>query len=512
MQELIFAYDLGTSGIKVTIYDSKGRCIGKDFEPYDTLYPSSSYHEQRPLDWWKSIINSTNRILETSKIDKNNIEAIAISGHSLGAVPIDKDGKLLIESTPIWSDTRAVKQASKYFKKVDEKEWYRITGNGFSRECYTIFKILWYKDNFPEIFKKVYKIIGTKDYINYLLTGKIFTDYSYASGSGVYNLLDWNYDDELVKAADIPKGILPEIVPSTHLIGFTNSYSSEKLGFKKGVKVFCGGVDNSCMALGSKNISEGRIYLNLGSSAWIAVSSNKPIIDLSTFPFVFTHVVPGMFTSSFGTFAAGSAFRWIKENLCGSIFRDSNMTSRDPFTIMDSYARKSPVGANKLIFNPSLAGGSKAQPSPNIRGAYIGLSLSHEISDLIKAAMEGIAMDLKILYEKLDSLTKLSKGILFVGGGSKSELWRQIISDVFNCKIIKTDIGQEAAALGAAAIAAVGTGIWKDFTMIDEIHKVKAISTPIQDNVTKYKELFKIYKYVRDFQAKIGDMIQNLSW
>jgi xylulokinase len=512
MGELILAYDLGTGGNKVAIYDYRGQCIGKDFEPYGTFYPSASYHEQRPLDWWHSIITGTKRILETSKVDKNNIEAIAISGHSLGAIPIDKDGKLLIESTPIWSDTRAVEQADKFFKEVNEKEWYKITGNSFSRECYTIFKILWYKDNIPGIFKKIYKVIGTKDYINFLLTGNIFTDYSYASGSGVYSLLGWQYDNDLIKAAGIPNGILPEIVPSTHLIGSINDYSSEKLGLKRGIKVFCGGVDNSCMALGAKNISEGRIYLNLGSSAWIAVSSDKPIIDLSTLPFVFAHVIPGMFTSSFGTFAAGSSFKWIKENLCGNIFKDLKISTMDPFGIMDSYAAKSPVGSNKLIFNPSLAGGSKAQPSPNIRGAYVGLSISHKISDVIRSAMEGIALDLKVLYDKLDSLTKLSEDVLCVGGGSNSKLWMQIISDVLDHNIIKTDIGQEAAALGAAAIAAVGTGIWKDFKIIDGIHKIESIAKPVQINVKKYKELFKIYNHVRYFQAEIGDMIKNLKW
>jgi len=119
MCELILAYDLGTSGNKAAIYDSKGKCIGKDFEPYTTFYPSPSYHEQKPSDWWNSIIVSTKRILETSKVDKNKIEAIAISGHSLGTVPISKEGELLIESTPIWSDTRAFKQTENFFKKVD---------------------------------------------------------------------------------------------------------------------------------------------------------------------------------------------------------------------------------------------------------------------------------------------------------------------------------------------------------------------------------------------------------
>jgi xylulokinase len=507
MSEYILAYDLGTSGCKATIYDTEGICIKKYFESYETIYPLSKYHEQKPLDWWDAFIKSTKGILEGRADLKKGITAIAISGHSLGAVPISKKGELLLEITPIWSDTRADIQAGRFFKTISEDEWYQTTGNGFARECYPVFKILWYKDNYPEVFDKIDKIIGTKDFINFKLTGEIFTDYSYASGYGVYDLLNWKYSEKFIEASGLNSKIFPSILPSTGLVGTLNDSAATVLGLNKAVKVYCGGVDNSCMALGARNIAEGRLYTNIGSSGWIAVSSGKPIIDLATRPFVFTHVMPAMYTSSFGIFSAGNSLKWVKENICTGISGNSNAEKTDLFKLMDDFAEKSPVGSKNLIFNPSLGGGSKAHPSPNIRGAYIGLDLSHDVNDLIRSSMEGIALDLKIMLEKLEGLCALNDEVLVVGGGSKSRLWRQIFSDVYDKKIIKTDVGQEAAALGAAAVAAVGMGAWTDFSKIDEIHKVESICEPVKENVKEYHRLLKVFKAARDYISIIGDRI-----
>ena len=217
---------------------------------------------------------------------------LAISGHSLGAVPVDEKGSLLREETPIWSDIRAQKEVAEFFKQVDPDEWYLTTGNGFPAACYTIFKVMWYQSHEPEMWKKGRKILGTKDYINYRLTGKFNTDYSYASGTGIYDLKGWKYSPEFIAASGIPAEVWPEIVPSTHILGALLPEVARLLGLSQGVQVVCGGVDNSCMALGARNIQDGRVYTSLGSSAWIAVSSEQPVLDKKYKPYVFTHVMP----------------------------------------------------------------------------------------------------------------------------------------------------------------------------------------------------------------------------
>ncbi len=144
-------------------------------------------------------------LLADGAVDPRRIRCIAISGHSLGCVPLDAAGRLLRDTTPIWSDKRPAEQAARFFERVDPTHWYRLTGNGFPAPHYTVFKILWYRDHEPEMFGRIHKVLGTKDYVNYRLTGRLATDYSYASGSGVYDLLGWDYADELLAAADLPR-------------------------------------------------------------------------------------------------------------------------------------------------------------------------------------------------------------------------------------------------------------------------------------------------------------------
>ncbi len=198
------AYDLGTGGIKSGIYGEDGISRGFRFQAYDTYFPAPGFREQRPEDWWRALAATTKDLLSDTGINPNDIVSLAVSGHSLGALPIGKDGSLLCEYVPIWNDSRASAEAKEFFNKTSEEEWYCTTGNGFPPELYSIFKILWYKKNMPEIYEQTQKFIGTKDFINYKMTGVLATDRSYASGSGLYhgtvdNAQDMIYDTYPIK-------------------------------------------------------------------------------------------------------------------------------------------------------------------------------------------------------------------------------------------------------------------------------------------------------------------------
>ena len=507
----IIAYDLGTGGNKASLYDIDGRCLAENLVSYPTQYPATGWHEQRPNDWWNAVVKSTNRLLEEAPIKRDEICCCGISGHSLGVVPLDRNGKLLREATPIWSDSRALSQSKMFFEKVDENEWYLMTGNGFPPPLYSAFKMMWYRDNEPEMFKNIHKIIGTKDFINYKLTGNIVTDYSYASGSGVYDLVNWEYSDSMISASSLPKDIFPDIVPSTEVIGELTPEASDALNLPAHIKVVAGGVDNSCMALGARSFQEGRVYNSLGSSSWIAVASGIPLLDVQTRPYVFTHVIPDMFMSAMAIFSAGSSFRWLRDQLCQSIVSEAGLNKSDPYELMTAEAENSPVGANSIIFNPSLAGGSSLDDSPNIRGAFMGLDLGHTRADVIRSVMEGVALGLRLVLDELRRLTGIADEMTVVGGSSRSRLWRQIFADVYQMDIVKTNIDQQAAALGAAALAAVGIGIWSDFKIIDEIHAIEDIAKPISENSATYGRLMPIYRKASRINSEIGDMLASIS-
>ena len=508
MPDTILAYDLGTGGNKASLYDAAGRCLNSVFVPYDTHYPQAGWHEQRPEAWWDSVVSSTRQVL--GRAEPASVRCIAISGHSLGCVPFDAGGKLLRDATPIWSDKRADAQAARFFEKADPQRWYRQTGNGFPAAHYTAFKVMWYRDHEPDMFRRIEKIVGTKDYINYRLTGHIATDPSYASGSGVYDLLAWDYSDELLAAADLPRSLFPEIVPSTEILGTLLPEAAAALGLPADVPVACGGVDNSCMALGAGNIAEGRAYASLGSSMWIAVSSAKPLLDVASKPYVFTHVIPGMFTSAVAIFSGGTSLRWVRDHLCVHLAAEAEAAGEDPYDAMTRLAAKSPPGARKLLFNPSLAGGSSLEASPNIRGALMGLDLGHNLADVIRAALEGIALNLRLVLDALRALGEVGGEMMVVGGASRSELWRQILADALEVDVVKTHVGQEAGALGAAAVGAVACGLWDDFARIAEVHQVEGVAQPNPENVGAYRQLLPIFRQAARDQAALGDLLAAL--
>jgi xylulokinase len=506
MKRYILAYDLGTGGNKASLYDEEGVCIASCFEPYETFYPEVGWHEQRPADYWHAVVKATEKLLADTAVDVKRIECLALSGHSLGVIPLGEDGALLREYTPIWSDTRAVSQAAEFFDRTDERAWYRMTGNGFSRECYSIFKVMWYRDHEPDMYSKIHKVIGTKDYVNYKLTGNIKTDHSYASGWGVYDLRKWTYSDTLIETSGVRSGVFPDIVPSTEVLGVLTQEAADVLGLPAEVRVMCGGVDNSCMALGAGNTVEGRVYLSLGSSAWIAVSSTEPIIDSRIKPFVFAHVIPGMYTSATSIFSAGNSLKWVRDVLYPEVVELSRVEGKDPYDYMTAQASTSPAGSNGLLFNPSLAGGSAAHLSPHIKGGFSGLDLSHNRADIIRSVLEGIAMDLKLMYDRLGTLCRLEDRLLLVGGGSKSTFWRQMFADIFNTTVVKSAVDQAAGSLGAAAIAAVGSGIWRDFSPIDGIVKGEEVCKPKSSTGEVYRKVLPLFEKMLQNDAALAEL------
>jgi xylulokinase len=508
--DAILAYDLGTGGNKASVYDAAGRLLSAEFVPYATEYPQAGWHEQRPAAWWDSVVASTRRLLATGAVEPRSIRALALSGHSLGCVPLDRSGCLLRDSTPIWSDSRPREQVARFFRRVDPADWYRVTGNGFPAPHYTAFKILWYRDHEPEMFRRIAKVIGTKDYINFRLTGRVATDHSYASGCGVYDLTGGQYAAAFVAAADLSPDLFPEILPSTAVLGELTGEAAAALDLPAGIPVACGGVDNSCMALGTRCFREGRTYASLGSSMWIASSSATPLLEARSKPYVFTHVVPGMFASALAIFSGGTALRWVRDQLCGNLVAQARAADCDPYDLMTALAAQSPVGARKLLFNPSLAGGSSLDASPAIRGAFLGLDLGHTQADVVRATLEGIALNLRLVLDELRRLGQVGREMVVVGGGSRSTLWRQILADALQVDIIKTNVGQDAGALGAAAVAAVAAGLWDNFDRVDQLHTVEAVTRPDAAGVSVYEKLLPAFRQASLDQARLGESLSAL--
>lgn len=493
------AYDLGTSGVKASLYDDAMQTLAKTFVEYQTFYPAPGLHEQRPEDWWDAVITATQALLEKTGVAPKTIRCVALSGHSLVAVPMGRDGKALLDAVPIWSDTRAVSQAEAFFKKVDEDEWYLTTGNGFPPACYSVFKLIWLKEKNPDLFSKIDKVLGSKDYINYKMTGEMATDHSYASGTGGYDLKENRMKEAFFTAAGLPVELFPQPVASHAIIGGITAEAATQLGLRAGTPVACGGVDNACMALGAVGAVPGRVYTSLGSSSWIPVNSTQPVLEVKKRPYVFAHIEPGLYTSAFSIFAGGSSLKWARETLCPELDGRS-----DAYQRIDAYAAASPVGANGIYFNPSLAGGTSQDKNMHIRGAFMGLHLGATRADLLRAVMEGVALNLRLSLDALAAQTKPEGSMLLCGGGSKSIFWMQLFADIFEMQMIKSNIDQDAASLGAAAIAARAVGHWKDYSGIHALHHIERRCDPAPMAVAQYQKHLPAFRYLCELAADFG--------
>ncbi len=502
----IIAYDLGTGGMKASLWDENGISIESSFEECETFYPLPEHRNQRPQDWWDMLVSSTKKLLSKVDVAKEDILGIGISGHSLGVVPIGGDGSLLEEYVPVWSDGRAQDQQDEVFKTINEDEWYLKTGNGFPAKLYSAFKILWYKQNMPEMYQKASVFIGTKDYLNYMLTGELATDHSYASGSGVYDLEKFEYDSEYISKMGLRESDFPIIRESSDVLGKLKPEIAQLLGLSEETIVSHGGVDNACMAAGAGCVEDGSAYTSLGTSSWIATTSSKPVVSTVSHPYVFAHLIKGKFASATSIFSAGNTFRWVRDVICTDLVKEEKDGGIDSYIAMDQLAKQSPIGANGIFMVPHLAGGSGLDKSVNVRGCFSGLDLKHTKGDLVRASLEGICHALKVALDELGKEVELVDGLLIVGGGSKSKLWMSLFADIYGLDIVTSAVGENAGSLGAMATAAIACGIWEDYSKLKDVNKPTGKFVKVPENVEKYEKLHTIYKKVSDFQCEIAEI------
>lgn len=457
----VLAFDLGTGSVKACLFDEEARCLGDTVVAYETLCSADGIRkEQRPETWWQAVRAAAKSLLR-GREDTGDIVGIGVSGHSLGAVAVTPGGTLLADTTPIWSDARAGTEAAAFFTQVDHRRWYGDTGCGFPPALYTLFKIMWYQRHEPVVYDRAV-FIGSKDYINLRLTGRIATDRSYASGSGAYSLHEQDYAPAYLAAAGIDRAKLPPILESAAVLGTLSAAVARDWGIPSDVAVVGGGVDNACMCLGAGCYRPGQAYVSLGSSAWAAASADRPVFDRDRGMYSFQHCVPGLFVPSAGIYSAGTSLEWMLRLL----FPEPSDTTA--LAAFDRLAAAAPIGANGVSFLPTLAGGAGLSAPDS--GGFHGLTLGTSKADLARATLEGIACELRLALDSLAAHIPVTTPLTVVGGGTHSPLWLDIYAALFERDLICPPAGRKAAALGAAALAFRGAGVWPDYSRLETAH------------------------------------------
>lgn len=488
----ILAHDLGTSGNKATLFNEEGKLVTSEVYSYGCHYFNANWAEQEPEDWWKAICVTCRSLIEKAGIDPGDIAVVSFSGQMMGCLCVDKEGRPLRPSI-IWADQRAQAQAAAIEEKIPLKDFYRIAGHRNSAS-YGLQKLMWIRDNEPEVYSKTYKALNAKDFIVLRLTGKWYTEPSDATSNACIDLEKLQWSEKIINASGIDGDKLPEIVPSTTVAGEVTSWAAEQTGLKAGTPVVMGGGDGLCSNVGAGSISPGRTFCCIGSSAWVATTSDKPLFDEQMRTFTWAHIVPGLYSPTGTMQSGGGAYQWLKQRLGKYETAAAAGENKSPYQLLDEEAAKSPPGSNGVIFLPYLLGERAPRWNPNATAAWLGLKMENERSDIFRSVMEGVTMNLNVILESFRRSIPIDE-MLIVGGGAKGKVWCQMLADIFNAKIKVPTLLEEATSMGAAVTGGVGVGIFKDFTAIDSMIEINRELTPDNGAVAAYrpvKEAFEV--------------------
>ena len=507
-EKFILAHDLGTTGNKASLYDQNGTVLASSFYGYDVDYPKTNWVEQDPEDWWQAVCVSTRQLLTKSRISPEDIACISFSGQMMGCVAVDRNARPL-RTALIWADMRAEEEAKVFIDRVGSDQTYKITGHRAS-SSYSGAKILWVRKHQPDIFAKVHKFLHAKDFIVARLTGNFVTDYSDASGMNLYDLQKRDWSEIILDAIELDRDLLPELHQSSDVVGEVTTAIAGEVGLAAGTPVVIGGGDGSCAAAGAGVVREGSAYNYIGSSSWIGIATKEPVFDPAQRTFNWAHLVPDMFSPTGTMQAAGGSYQWLRDQFCHQEKISSAELGLNPYDLMNFQAMKSVPGANNLLFLPYLMGERAPRWNPDARGVYFGLTVKHDRADIIRATLEGITFNLNVILNAFLEQGANVEAIRVIGGGAKGRLWRQIMADVYNRPILRPALLDEATSFGAAVAGGVGVGIFKDFSIAEELTPIVETLYPDPTVQEKYQELYalfnELYEALVPMYTKLADI------
>jgi len=504
--QYIIAHDLGTSGNKATLYDEAGKLVAASTIEYPTTIGPAGYVEQDANEWWNAVVLSTKKLLQISEIKNADIACISFSGQMMGCLPVDAEGNPLRPAI-IWADMRSEKQAAQLRLAFDEKEFYKIVGHR-PISSYTLTKLMWIRDNEPEVYNKTEKTLQAKDFIVYKLTGAFATDYSDASGTNAFDLIHKKWSDTILDSVRIRKDIFPEPYSSTTIIGHVTKEAAGLTGRAEGTPVVLGGGDGSCAIVGAGIFGGQKAYSILGSSSWVAFESDTPLYDEEMRYITWAHLDERKYQPCGTMQAAGLSISWLREVLAGYETYAEKHLGENALDLIESSAHVSPPGSHNLIYLPYLLGERSPRWDPYAKGAFIGLTSKHTKEDIFRSVYEGIAYNLKTIINAFEGNIYL-KEITLIGGGAKSSLWRQILADVWEKPVLVPRYLEEATSMGAAIAGGIGIGIFKDFSVAEKLNPTVNKIMPDKSNIPTYKKLYPLfeqsYASLKDIFRKLED-------
>jgi xylulokinase len=488
----LIGIDVGTTGTKTILIEETGKVVASATEEYPLSTPKPNWAEQNPEDWWQAAVKSIKKVLTGSKVKPDDIRGIGLSGQMHGSVFIDKNYKVL-RPCILWCDQRTAKECDYITSTIGKERLIELVSNP-ALTGFTAGKIIWVRNNEPAIYEKTYKILLPKDYIRFRLTGSLATEVSDASGTLLLDINKRKWSAEILEGLNISKDLLPECFESPEISGKITGEIAKLTGLKQGTPVAGGGGDQAAQAVGSGIVKRGVISITTGTSGVVFAFSDRPEVDPKGRVHTFCHAVPGKWHIMGVVLSAGGSLRWFRDSFCAEEKKEAQEKGVDVYEILTQKASAVKPGAEGLVFLPYLTGERTPHADPDAKGVFFGLSLLHTKSHLIRSILEGVGFGLRDSLEIIKELKVPVEQLRLSGGGARSSIWRQILADIYSSEVSTINV-TEGASYGAALLAGVGTGVYKN---VEEAcnKTIKADDTikPDKKNSKNYDKYYDIYQ------------------
>lgn len=490
MNQYLLGIDIGTSACKIAIFDEDGQVKASASGDYKVYYPHPGWAEQNPEEWWQAVCGAVKGALEKGGIRPGEIAGIGIDGQSWSAIPIDKEGNVLA-NTPIWMDTRAADICEEVGARIGEDRIFEVCGNPF-KPSYTTPKILWYQRNLPDVYKKMDKILQSNSYIAFKLTGEVTQELSQGYGHHCFRMRTGEWDMDMCKELGINPDILPEIYASHAVVGTVTKQAAEECGLIEGIPVVAGALDAACGTLGAGVIHPGETQEQGGQAGGMSLCVDSAQADPRLI--LSAHVVEGLWLLQGGTVGGGGALNWFEREFAAAERAAAQEQEGSSFQQLDREAEAVPPGCQGLVFLPYLAGERSPLWDIHAKGVYYGIDFSKTRAHFARACMEGVAYSLRHNLEVAQEAGASAGTLRAMGGAANSRLWTQIKADITG-KAIQVPASDAATSLGAALLAGVGVGAYRDFDQaVAATVRVTREHTPNPEHRQAYEQGYRLYR------------------
>ncbi|ALS77311.1 gluconokinase [Planococcus kocurii] len=508
-QSYYLGVDIGTTSTKAVLFDKSGKILAADTVFYALETPSPLVAEQDPEEIFRAVLSSVRKTIRKSEIDTNQLKLVSFSSAMHSLIAVDAKGNLLTQSIT-WADTRSSKHAKYIKERLNGHEIYLRTGTPIHAMS-PLSKLLWLKDEKPEVFEEAAKFIGIKEFVFQELFGEYVVDHSIASATGLFNLRELDWDKEALGVAGITPEQLARPVPTTHQLTGLVSEHALFMGIPEDVPFIIGASDGVLANLGVDAIEPGVLAVTIGTSGAIRTVTTEPKTDPKgrTFCYALTEnhwVVGGPVNNG------GIVLRWLRDEFASSEVETAKRLGIDPYDVLTKIAETVNPGADGLLFHPYLTGERAPLWDANARGSFFGLSIHHKKQHMIRAVLEGIVFNLYTVLLAVEELTGEPTRIQASGGFARSGMWRQLMADVFDKPVVIPE-SFESSCLGAVVLGMYAIGEVDDFSIVSEMIGQTHTHEPDETSAGIYRELLPIYirlsrlltaeyESIADFQRK----------